>query len=76
MHLQFWDQHNPKIIKRIQTLINNIKQTPCLGIGKPKLLKHKLSDSWSRRIDQEHRLVYSFNQNTNTIEIKSCKGHY
>ncbi|UCM85910.1 MAG: Txe/YoeB family addiction module toxin [Rickettsia endosymbiont of Culicoides impunctatus] len=74
--LQFWKQHNLKITKRIQVLINNIEQTPYYGIGKPEALKHKLNGSWSRRIDQEHRLIYSFNQDINTIEIKSCKGHY
>ncbi|WP_342260424.1 Txe/YoeB family addiction module toxin [Candidatus Tisiphia endosymbiont of Metellina segmentata] len=53
--MQFWKQHNLKITKRIQVLINNIEQIPYYGKGKPEALKHKLNVSWSRRIDQEHR---------------------
>jgi len=57
-------------------LVNNIIQTPYDGLGKPEALKHKLAGLWSRRIDQEHRLVYSYDKQTNTLEIESCKGHY
>lgn len=70
----FWSAHNPKIVKRIEDLICNIKETPHAGIGKPEQLKHKLSGLWSRRIDSEHRLIYAVQENS--IEIKSCKGHY
>ena len=44
------------------------------GIGKPEPLKHELSGAWSRRIDQEHRLVYMFSDTT--VTILSCKTHY
>ncbi|MCC8369491.1 MAG: Txe/YoeB family addiction module toxin [Rickettsia endosymbiont of Oxypoda opaca] len=74
--LEFWKRNNPQIIKRIQLLIDNIILTPCTGKGKPEPLKYDLSGFWSRRIDQEHRLVYSFNKKTQIIEIESCKGHY
>ncbi|WP_341790634.1 Txe/YoeB family addiction module toxin [Rickettsia endosymbiont of Polydrusus tereticollis] len=74
--LEFWKRNNPQIIKRIQLLIDNIILTPCIGKGKPEPLKYDLSGFWSRRIDQEHRLVYSFNKKTQIIEIESCKGHY
>ncbi|MCC8406509.1 MAG: Txe/YoeB family addiction module toxin [Rickettsia endosymbiont of Sceptobius lativentris] len=74
--LRFWKRTNPKVTKRIQILIDNIVSTPYDGKGKPKPLKYKLNGSWSRRIDQEHRLVYSVNLEIQLIEIESCKGHY
>ncbi|WP_425363414.1 Txe/YoeB family addiction module toxin [Candidatus Tisiphia endosymbiont of Hybos culiciformis] len=73
---RFWQCTNPKIDKRIQKLLDNILLTPYDGIGKPEPLKHKLSGFWSRRIDHEHRLIYSFNDETQIIQIESCKGHY
>ncbi len=74
--LQFWKRTNPKMSKRIRILINNIILTPYSGIGKPEPLKYELSGFWSRRIDQEHRLIYFVNEKNQTIEIESCKGHY
>ncbi|WP_250311725.1 Txe/YoeB family addiction module toxin [Rickettsia endosymbiont of Oedothorax gibbosus] len=73
---QFWKHTDTKIDKRIQKLLDNILLTPYDGIGKPEPLKHKLSGFWSRRIDQKHRLVYFFNEETKIIQIESCKGHY
>lgn len=74
--LEFWKHTNKKMTKRIHLLIDSIMSTPCIGIGKPEPLKYELSGFWSRRIDQEHRLVYSFNKETKIIIIESCKGHY
>lgn len=74
--LAIWKKENPRIEKRIQLLIDNIKQTPYEGIGKPEALKHELVGYWSRRIDEEHRLVYCYNEQADTLEIISCKGHY
>lgn len=48
---------NKKLIEKITILIENILQTPYQGIGKPEALKHELSGLWSRRINQEHRLI-------------------
>ncbi|HJD56402.1 MAG TPA: Txe/YoeB family addiction module toxin [Rickettsia endosymbiont of Pyrocoelia pectoralis] len=73
---QFWKRIKPKIDSRIQKLVDNIILTPYSGIGKPEPLKHELSGFWSRRIDQEHRLVYSFDEKTKTIKIHSCRDHY
>lgn len=73
---RFWQQTNPRIDKRIQKLLDNILLTPYDGIGKPEPLKHKLNGFWSRRIDHEHRLIYSFNEEMKIIQIESCKGHY
>ncbi len=62
------------MLKKIRQLIEAIKEEPFKGIGKPEPLKHQLSGCWSRRINQEHRLVYEvFN---NKIIILSAKGHY
>ncbi len=74
--IQFWEKTNPKIKKRIDSMLDNMQQTPYVGIGKPEALKHELTGLWSRRIDREHRLIYSYNQETNMLKIESCKGHY
>jgi toxin YoeB len=56
------------------TLIKDIQRDPFSGLGKPEALKHDLSGLWSRRITQEHRLVY--NVTDEEIVIVSCKFHY
>lgn len=60
--------------KKIRDLIENIKQTPHTGLGKPEPLKHDLSGWWSRRITQTHRLVYRVS--ADTIEVLQCRYHY
>jgi toxin YoeB len=54
----YWQQIDKKILKRINELIKDISRSPYDGIGKPESLKHALSGFWSRRITEEHRLVY------------------
>uniref|UniRef100_UPI004056AD80 Txe/YoeB family addiction module toxin n=1 Tax=Candidatus Electronema sp. TaxID=2698783 RepID=UPI004056AD80 len=54
----YWQQADKKTLKRINLLIREIQRTPCAGIGKPEPLKHGLSGYWSRRITDEHRIVY------------------
>jgi toxin YoeB len=77
--LAFWNKSgNKKILKKISELLRAIQENPFEGIGKPEPLKHNLSGVWSRRIDQEHRLIYEI-IDENTIEILnviSLKGHY
>lgn len=63
-----------KILKRINQLVKDIHKNPFDGIGKPEPLKNNLSGFWSRRIDEEHRLVYI--ADNDVISIISCKGHY
>ena len=70
----FWQKNDKKILKRINLLIKEIIRNPFEGIGKPEPLKHQLQGCWSRRIDQEHRLVYEITDTT--IKIISCKFHY
>lgn len=73
--LKFWKKLGNKIIQnKISKLIIAIQENPIEGIGKPEALKHNLTGSWSRRITQEHRLIYTVKENS--IEIESIKGHY
>ncbi len=61
--LEYWKRSDNKAIqKKITTLLVAIEQDPFKGIGKPEPLKYGLSGAWSRRIDQEHRLVYEVNE--------------
>ena len=69
-----WQTYDKKILKRINQLIKDIGRNPFEGIGKPEPLKGNLSGFWSRRIDEEHRLVYVVEDNA--ILIISCRGHY
>jgi toxin YoeB len=66
---------NKNTFKRIAELLKDISRTPFEGKGKPEALKHNLKGCWSRRITDEHRLVYQISSDGN-IEIISCKGHY
>ena len=77
--LDFWIKSGNKgILKKIYSLIEDVQLHPYQGIGKPEQLKHQLIGRWSRRINQEHRIIYKVT-NENTIEILdilSLKGHY
>lgn len=72
--LEDWKLQNPRISNRIVLLITAISESPFSGIGKPEPLKHTLKGKWSRRITQEHRLVYEVTDFD--IRILSCKFHY
>lgn len=69
-----WFDINKQMIDRIKVLIRDIDNNPFKGIGKPEPLKGNWSGYWSRRIDQEHRLIYKISDNV--ILIAKCKGHY
>lgn len=77
--LDFWIKSgNKNILNKITDLIEDIQLHPFEGIGKPEQLKHQLSGKWSRRINQEHHIIYKVTEE-NTIElldILSLKGHY
>jgi toxin YoeB len=74
------DTYNPrmgtdrKLFAKLVSLIKNIQREPFSGLGKPEPLKHALVGFWSRRITEEHRLVYKVEDDT--VCIKACKGHY
>ena len=70
----YWQTHDKKILKRINQLVKDISRSPFEGIGKPEPLKENLAGLWSRRIDGEHRTVYTVEDNT--VLIFSCRGHY
>ena len=70
----YWQATDKKVLKRINTLIEDIKRHPFTGIGDPEPLKHNWSGYWSRRIDREHRLVYK--ADTATVTIVQCRYHY
>ncbi|MEA5534415.1 Txe/YoeB family addiction module toxin [Crocosphaera sp. XPORK-15E] len=70
----YWQQIDKKMTKRINKLIEDIKRHPFEGMGNPEPLKHNWSGFWSRRIDQEHRLVYAVENQD--ILIAQCRYHY
>ncbi|MGI8639570.1 MAG: Txe/YoeB family addiction module toxin [Pyrinomonadaceae bacterium] len=69
-----WVSENKKIHTKIAGLIKDIQRNPFWGIGKPESLKHELKGLWSRRITDEHRLVYKVSDEE--ILIYSCRFHY
>jgi toxin YoeB len=69
-----WSVYNKIIFKRLVQIIKDVKRDPFIGIGKPEPLKGNLQGYWSRRITDEHRLVYKVT--SEEILIISCKGHY
>jgi len=70
----YWQTQDKKTLKRINTLITEVKRSPFEGIGKPEALKENLSGFWSRRIDDTNRLVYAVDEAA--ITIISCRYHY
>ncbi len=72
--LNYWKKNNPQMVNRIKKLLENILESPYEGIGKPEPLKYGLSGFWSRRINQEHKLVYRVKDEI--IEVISCRYHY
>lgn len=69
-----WAQTDKKIHSRIVALIMDILRNPFSGLGKPEPLKHQLQGYWSRRINNEHRLVYKVDDRF--VIIAACKLHY
>ena len=70
----YWQTQDRKILKRINLLIKDIDRNGNDGIGKPEALKHSLQGWWSRRIDDEHRLIYRVTDDE--ILIAACRFHY
>ena len=70
----YWQTQDKKILKRINQLLQDIERNGYNGIGKPEPLRGDLSGFWSRRIDDEHRIVYRVNEDR--VEIIQCRGHY
>ena len=70
----YWTKTDKKKVKRILELIKDIQRHPFEGIGKPEPLKFNLQGFYSRRIDNEHRLIYKIDNND--IIIIACRYHY
>ncbi|MGL5020044.1 MAG: Txe/YoeB family addiction module toxin [Luteolibacter sp.] len=70
----YWQQFDKKILKRINELLKEISRNPYEGTGKPEPLKHALSGFWSRRITDEHRLVYRVEGNV--VKVAQARFHY
>jgi toxin YoeB len=70
----YWQEHDRKILQRVNELIRDALLNPFLGIGKPEPLKKNLAGWWSRRITQEHRLIYR--AEGGQLLIMQCRFHY
>ena len=75
---RYWLDTDLKILRRVNDLIEDARRHPFHGIGKPEPLKNEMARWWSRRITQEHRLVYrvSGKDENQAIEVASCRFHY
>jgi len=73
-----WQQSDGDITRKINDLISDVRRDPFRGLGKPEPLKGPLQDWWSRRITDEHRLVYRVlgDVDRKTMEIAQCRFHY
>ena len=72
--LAWWVQQDRNKALRIVNLIKEVQRDPFKGIGKPEPLRHELKGCWSRRIDQEHRLIYQVTEAK--IRVLACRYHY
>ena len=72
--LRFWVETDRRVALRVLELVEAVLQDPFTGIGKPEPLKHLLAGAWSRRVTQEHRLVYLIR--TNRIDFLQARYHY
>lgn len=70
----YWQKTDKAVLRRINVLIKETLRTPFEGRGKPEPLRFELAGCWSRRIDQEHRLVYRFEDGA--LTILQCRYHY
>ena len=70
----YWQTHDRKIVLRINRLIQEAQRNPFEGIGKPEPLKHALAGFWSRRITDEHRMVYGVEEDS--LLIAQLRYHY
>ncbi len=70
----YWQRQDKAVVKRINDLITACKRDPFVGIGKPEPLKHALAGFWSRRITEEHRMVYKADKDA--LSIAQLRYHY
>jgi toxin YoeB len=70
----YWQRADKQILKRINSLVKDIKRQPFTGLGEPEPLKHNWSGYWSRRVDREHRIIYKCTNEV--VTIVQCRYHY
>ncbi len=70
----YWQKTDKKLLERVNTLIKDVTRSPFSGIGKPEPLKNALSGYWSRRINEEHRIVYKIVDGS--VFIAQLRYHY
>ncbi|OKJ16844.1 Txe/YoeB family addiction module toxin [Kitasatospora sp. CB01950] len=71
-----WQADDRRLLKRINLLIDDIRRNGNGGIGRPEPLRYELAGAWSRRIDQEHRLVYVLDEQADALCVIACCYHY
>jgi toxin YoeB len=74
----YWQASDRDVLRRINTLVQDIRRNPFTGIGKPEPLRGDLAGWWSRRITGDHRLVYRIrgSRDEQQLEIAACRYHY
>jgi toxin YoeB len=70
----YWQKQDKKMVERINKLIKQVQRDPFVGVGKPERLKHALSGFWSRRITDEHRMVYRVTEDS--LEVAQLRFHH
>ena len=71
---RYWQEHDKAVLRKLNQLLQECQRDPFKGTGKPEALKGNLAGRWSRRITQEHRLVYRVDDNN--VYVGSCQFHY
>jgi toxin YoeB len=71
---EFWQQNDQRMLRKLNELLKDCRRSPFAGIGKPEPLRGSLSGWWSRRISDEHRLVYRVEGDL--LVVQQCRFHY
>ena len=71
---RYWQENDQKTLRKLNQLLQECQRTPFVGTGKPEPLKGDLAGLWSRRITQEHRLLYEVD--ANNVFVTSCRYYY
>jgi len=75
--IEYWKKNgNKAVMNKITALLNDMAAHPFIGIGKPEKLRYELSGKWSRRINEEHRIVYFVDEDKDKIFISTLRYHY
>ncbi len=75
---QHWSEADPKMLRKINVLIEDVRRSPFRGLGKPEPLREERAGWWSRRITEEHRLIYRVTGagDEQRVEVAKCRFHY